>query len=292
MQPYSLDQILQWPNGTPVQALVATLVGVDEPKSGTNTYGPWQIQKVGIASPSGTTVTVKLFDHDMIPSSWLNYEVLLSAGESKGKVDGLTWKQDKRGAAAGQPAPMILELKSHTGARMSLNTAQPPPAAGPPAGMAPARPTPRPGPPLAGTAPQAAPGTGWGQAPVQRPVAQPAAATAQRGFKDVLQFVGGNRTLVNLALLAMGKTSAEYEELTKKPFPRELIAPVFSSLLFGATGAGIPGLCPSGVSIKELSARLAGKEEATTPPPAPPPPQPQPAQEEQAPWPEEDDVVF
>lgn len=225
-----LAKVLECLEGTPIPETEGILKSISPQKDG----GKWTLQMATLKD-EGVEVQVKLWDHEEIPKSLIGQRVRLVQGTTKkGEPSGLKWVQDKRDWQEGDPVKMMLELKGNTHAKLEAADES------------------------NGQEQEHTQSAGAKHAPPAK-----AAAKDRRGIRsmvDVKSFVGRNRTLGNLALVALHRTVEEYETHYGKPFPRELYAPFFNALLFGANGAGIPDICDPGETIEKLDPHTKAKD--------------------------------
>jgi hypothetical protein len=251
MQIHTLSQIATWPIGTPITATRGTITRVGKASEGRNSYGPWTFQPIEIQD-GGTSMKVSLFSHDILAPGWVGVPVLLLTGSNKdGKAAGLAVQQDKR--AEGNPAATLIELKGGLGAKVEAENekavhTQAPAAVPPPQGLPPPAPLAPPTPPRA--APVAAPPSH--SPPVQQPPAAPPQPEKVHPHSIAKEFIGRNRTLLSIALVALRRTVEDYEARYMVPFPRELYSPSLGAIMYGASSKGIPDIVFPGCGIEHF----------------------------------------
>ncbi|HEX9595464.1 MAG TPA: hypothetical protein VF982_01180 [Anaerolineales bacterium] len=270
MQPYTISQLQTLPLNTVVPAVAGTITQIFPVKSGTSQYGPWTIQSV-MLTDGQQTVELKLFDHAQLPPDMIGQSVMVLSGQGKQGPAGLIWQQDTRNWQPGQPVKVQLVLKGKTGATVTLagqSQGQPSPISNLPSPMQ----MPAPAPQMAPQAfqqpypqPQA---PQFPQAPQGQPQAQQQAP--QKTTTQAKAFVGRNRSLASLAIVALMRTISECEAKYGH-FPTELYAPVFNTLLFGASNAGIPDPLPPGLGIEHFDPKSPGSAPDPQPPQMQPP---------------------
>lgn len=222
MQSYTVSQLFSLPLNTVVPSVSATISQLGPYKTGVNEYGDWSIQ-MGRLTDGVQTAEFKLFDHVQLPPTLTGQSVTLLCGQGKSGPAGLTWKQEVRNWQPGQPVKVFLECKAKSGAKVNSVGGSPAPQ-------------------MASQAfPQPVPQQ---QAPPQSPPQPP----PQKTTTAAKLFVGRNRSLASLSLVALMRTVKEVET-RYGTFPPELWAPVFNTLLYGASNAGIPDSLPPGLGI-------------------------------------------